>query len=564
MFNSLKNKITLGLVFLFALLLLSGGIGIYNLYNLRKEAKLIIQDNYETLNYCQGISILLDSMPSAAIANKIDSLIKLQENNITEAGEKEATESLANNWNKLKLNYNIQGIPVLHRDLDAIQLVNMMAIERKNTLAEKTADEALLIIIILSVLVFIMAFIFLVKFPDYVTKPLKKFTKGIKEIANKNYGHKINIQKDVEMIELAEAFNEMTEKLNEYEKSNVSKLLFEKLRAEAVINSLKDASIGMDNDNRILFANAQALQLLNVKAEAIIGKNEGDISRTNDLFRYIIHSEQSAPFKIVVDNKDCFFVKEKNEISVNTHIIGRLFTIKNITSFQEKDIAKTNFLATISHELKTPLSSTDIALKLLSNDKIGTLNKEQKQIVTDLKGENQRLIKLVSELLDLSQAETGNINLTISAISLKEVIQYAIDTLKAPIQEKKLHIDWDDVSETQTIKADKEKAVWVLVNILSNAIRYSPEQGTITIKALIEKEGTLILSIQDNGKGIPKEYQQNLFQRFYKIPNDNTTKGTGLGLSIAKEFMEAMNGKIYLDTTYKTGARFNLEFVAII
>src|SRR5208282_1864637 len=98
------------------------------------------------------------------------------------------------------------------------------------------------------------------------------------------------------------------------------------------------------------------------KAEAIIGKNEGDISRTNDLFRYIIHSEQSAPFKIVVDNKDCFFVKEKNEISVNTHVIGRLFTIKNITSFQEKDIAKTNFLATISHELKTPLSSTDIAL----------------------------------------------------------------------------------------------------------------------------------------------------------------------------------------------------------
>lgn len=561
MFNSLKSKITLGLVFLFSLLLLSGGIGIYNLYNLRKEAKRIIQDNYETLNYCQGIAILLDNMPSPIVANKIDSLIKLQENNITEVGEKEATESLAKNWNKLKLNYNIQNIPVIHRDLDAIQLVNMMAIERKNSLAEKTADDALLIIIVISVLVFIMAFIFLVKFPDYVTKPLKKFTKGIKEIANKNYNHKINIQKDIEMIELAEAFNEMTEKLNEYEKSNVSKILFEKLRAEAVINSLKDASIGIDNENRILFANAQALQLLSIKAEAVIGKNEGDISKINDLFKYIIHSEQSAPFKIVVDNKDCFFIKEKNEINVNTNVIGKLYTIKNITSFQEKDIAKTNFLATISHELKTPLSSTDIALKLLSNDKIGVLNEEQKQIVTDLKGENQRLIKLVSELLDLSQAETGNINLTISTISVKEVVQYAIDTLKAPIQEKKLKVDWADITETQTIKADKEKAVWVLVNILSNAIRYSPEQAAIIIKTNIEKEGILILSVQDNGKGIPKEYQQNLFQRFYKIPNDNTTKGTGLGLSIAKEFMEAMNGKIYLDTTYKIGAKFNLEFV---
>jgi len=563
MFNSLKNKITLGLVFLFSLLLLSGGIGIYNLYNLRKEAKLIIQDNYETLNYCQGITILLDSMPSPIAANKIDSLIKLQENNITEVGEKEATENLAKNWNTLKLNYNLQDIPVIHRDLDTIQLVNMIAIERKNSLAEKTADEALLIIIVISVLVFIMAFIFLVKFPDYVTKPLKKFTKGIKEIANKNYNHKINIQKDVEMIELAEAFNEMTEKLNEYEKSNVSKLLFEKLRAEAVINSLKDASIGIDNDNRILFANAQALQLLNIKSEAVIGKSEPDVSKANDLFRHIIHSEQSSPFKIVVNNKDCFFIKEKNEISINSQVMGRLYTIKNITSFQEKDIAKTNFLATISHELKTPLSSTDIALKLLSNDKIGALNKEQKQIVTDLKGENQRLIKLVSELLDLSQAETGNINLTISNVSLKDVIQYAIDTLKTPIQEKKLHIDWIDVTERQIIKADKEKAVWVLVNILSNAIRYSPEQAAIVIKTNTEKSGTLILSIQDNGKGIPKEYQQNLFQRFYKIPNDNTTKGTGLGLSIAKEFMEAMNGKIYLDATYKTGAKFNLEFILI-
>src|ERR1035437_6222058 len=163
MFNSLKSKITLGLVFLFSLLLLSGGIGIYNLYNLRKEAKRIIQDNYETLNYCQGIAILLDNMPSPIASIKIDSLIKLQENNITEVGEKEATESLTNNWNKLKLNYNTQSISVIHRDLDAIQLVNMMAIERKNSLAEKTADKALLIIIVISVLVFIMAFIFLVK-----------------------------------------------------------------------------------------------------------------------------------------------------------------------------------------------------------------------------------------------------------------------------------------------------------------------------------------------------------------------------------------------------------------
>jgi NtrC-family two-component system sensor histidine kinase KinB len=562
MFNTLKNKITIGLVFLFALLLLSGGVGIYNIYKLRKEAKGMIQANYETLNYCQGISVLLDSLPSPENATEIESLIKLQQNNITEIGENEATENLVKHWNKLKQNYNVKVIYVIHGDLNLIEQLNMQAIERKNSAAEKTADKALLVIIVISTLILISALIFLFRFPDYVTKPLKKLTKGIKEIANKNYNHKINIQKDVEMIELAEAFNEMSEKLNEYEKSNVAKLMFEKSRAEAVINSLKDASIGIDNDLRVLFANAQALQLMNIKAEAIVAKNAIDVAKVNDLFNYIINNEQSSPFKIVVNYKDCFFTKEKSEINIQGKIIGTLYTIKNITSFQEKDIAKTNFLATISHELKTPLSSTDIALKLLSNEKIGALNKEQQQLVNDLKGENQRLIKLVSELLDLSQAETGNINLNIMPVSLLDMVAYSIEALKALLQEKKLHIECLDITDKQFIKVDKEKASWVLINILSNAIRYSPEESTITIQISTQHNGLLVLSVQDKGAGIPKEFQKNLFQRFYKIPTPSGSKGTGLGLSIAKEFMEAMNGKIYLDTTYTSGTKFNLEFVS--
>lgn len=564
MFNTLKNKITIGLVFLFALLLLSGGVGIYNIYKLRKEAKGMIQANYETLNYCQGISVLLDSLPSPENTKKIEELIKLQQNNITEVGEKEATEELTKDWSKLKqLSYNSLGMYVIHRDLNLIEQLNMQAIERKNSAAEKTADKALLVIIVISTLILISALIFLFRFPDYVTKPLKKLTKGIKEIANKNYNHKINIQKDVEMIELAEAFNEMSEKLNEYEKSNVAKLMFEKSRAEAVINSLKDASVGVDNDSRILFANAQALQLMNIKAEAIVAKSAVEVAKVNDLFNYIVNNEQSSPFKIVVNNKDCFFTKEKSEINIQDKIIGALYTIKNITSFQEKDMAKTNFLATISHELKTPLSSTDIALKLLSNEKIGTLNKEQQQLVNDLKGENQRLIKLVSELLDLSQAETGNINLNITPVSLLDMVTYSVEALKAPLQEKKLHIECVDIAAKQLIKVDKEKASWVLINIISNAIRYSPEESTIIIKVTAQQNGLLVLSVQDTGAGIPKEFQKNLFQRFYKIPTPSGSKGTGLGLSIAKEFMEAMNGKIYLDTNYTSGAKFNLEFIAV-
>ena len=195
--------------------------------------------------------------------------------------------------------------------------------------------------------------------------------------------------------------------------------------------------------------------------------------------------------------------------------------------------------------------------------KIGSLNKEQQQLVNDLKGENQRLIKLVSELLDLSQAETGNINLNISSVSLIDIVNYTLEALKTPLQEKKLQVECIGIKPDRLIKVDKEKAAWVLINILSNAIRYSPEQSIITIQVNTEQKELLILSIQDKGVGIPKEFQQNLFQRFYKIPSSSASKGTGLGLSIAKEFMEAMNGKIYLDESYKPGAKFNLEFVSV-
>ena len=557
--NTLKNRITLGLTFLLALLILSGSIGIYNLYKQRNDSREIIKDNYETLNYCRSISELLDSLPQPISIKKIEINIYLQENNITEKGEKEATQLLAANWKQAKAaGFTPASISFIRKNLNEIQLLNLLAIERKNDLAERTADRALVVISAITAFIILLAIIFLLRFPTIITKPLTQVLEGIQEITNKNYTHKIAISKDEEMAALAQAFNQMAERLQEYDKSNVTQLLFEKTRAEAVINSLKDAGIGIDTEGKILFANLEALQLLNLKAETILGKPAMEIAKSNDLFNFIINNEQSTPFKIVVANKDSFFTKEKNAILGKGGNIGTLYTLKNITSFQEKDIAKTNFLATISHELKTPLSSTNIALKLLGNEKIGQLNAEQKKLVSDINNENQRLIKLVSELLDMSQAETGKINLNIDTSSLHEIVDYSLDALKTLIREKNLRIKKEGFHIPCEIRADKEKSIWVLMNVLSNAIRYSPDNSFISLEIKKGDVNNTILSIRDNGPGIPAEFKSSIFQRFYKVPG--SAQGTGLGLSIAKEFMEAMNGKIELDETYHQGSGFNLSF----
>ena len=249
-----------------------------------------------------------------------------------------------------------------------------------------------------------------------VTTPINQLSEAIKEIANKNYQYRIHIDNKDEFGKLADAFNEMAERLEYFESSNLNKLMFEKSRAEAVINSLKDASIGIDKNNNVLFANHRHLQLLGLKPEDIVGKSVNEISGKNDLFRFLIENDNSTPFKIVVDNRENYFVKEIIEVEQG-EAKNKVIVLKNITSFKELDVAKTNFIATISHELKTPLASSDFSLKLLEDERIEQFIARQKELIENLKQDNQRMLKILSELLNMSQVEAGRIQLNIKKVN---------------------------------------------------------------------------------------------------------------------------------------------------
>ena len=178
--------------------------------------------------------------------------------------------------------------------------------------------------------------------------------------------YRIHIDNKDEFGKLADAFNEMAARLEYFESSNLNKLMFEKSRAEAVINSLKDASIGLDKNNIVLFANEQALQLLNMRNEDIVGKKTDEVAIKNDLFQFLLENNTATPFKIVVQNQENYFIKEIFEVNQD-ETQSKVIVVKNITSFKELDEAKTNFIATISHELKTPLAASDFSLKLLED-----------------------------------------------------------------------------------------------------------------------------------------------------------------------------------------------------
>jgi signal transduction histidine kinase len=555
----LKTKVALGGIFLFALLILVAAVSFYYLNRLSEESKAIVKANYETLNYSREMLNELDSLKkNKSGLERFEKNLQLQENNITEPGEKEITSSLRKSFNELKEDGSHDSLQLLiRRDISGIMQVNLQAIDKKNQAAQRSAESAKTIITIILTVCILIGFTFIFNFPQLVASPVAKLTEAIKAIANKNYGERIHLNRKDEFGDLANAFNTMAERLDEYEHSNLSKILFEKQRAEAVINSLKDASIGIDNKGTVLFANQQALQLLNLKEQDIISLKQEEVKRRNDLFRFLINEQNNIPFKIVVDGKENYFTKEIIEMDYENQKAGQVIVLKNITPFKELDVAKTNFIATVSHELKTPLASSDFSLKLLEDERTGSLTQEQKELVQSLKDDNKRLLRILSELLDMSQVESGKIQLNLQAVQPVVLINKAVESVQNVAKEKNISIKKELVENLPVIQTDADKTVWVLNNFLTNAIRYSPIDS-IVIVAADKKDNKIQFSVQDFGSGIAPEYKDKIFDRYFKIPG--TKEGTGLGLAICKEFIEAQGGEISASSMIGKGSQFYFSF----
>jgi NtrC-family two-component system sensor histidine kinase KinB len=241
-------------------------------------------------------------------------------------------------------------------------------------------------------------------------------------------------------------------------------------------------------------------------------------------------------------------------------VISHVIILKNITPFKELDVAKTNFIATISHELKTPLASSDFSLRLLEDQRVGTLTSEQKELVQSLKDGNQRLLRILSELLDLSQVESGKMLLNLQPVAVNEIIEKALAAVQNAAREKNIQIKQQITAELPAFHADAEKAGWIINNFLTNAIRYSAQNDHIVIKAHQPDEQHVEIGVQDFGIGIDTSLQRKIFDRFFRVPGIHEKKGTGLGLAISKDFAEAMHGVIGVESSPGKGSYFFCRF----
>ncbi|PJJ08339.1 PAS/PAC sensor signal transduction histidine kinase [Flavobacterium sp. 1] len=566
----IKTKLNLSVGLLFLLIIILTLVSAFYIFSIKKDTENILKANYNTLEYSRNMLLSLDEMNNNA-ENAIltfENNLNKQVNNVTEVGEHDATLNLKKSFNLLKTNRTDEGLKnQIRQDIFEIMKLNMSAIKQKSDIAKHTAETANMWIAMTGTLCFLIAFNLLVNLPNNIANPIKELTASIKEIAKKNYSERVHFTSHNEFGDLAKSFNTMAKKLEEYHDSNLYKLLFEKKRLETLINQMNDPIIGLDNQGAILFINNQALKIINRSQEEVIGKSATTLAETNDLIKSLINSESDSikaqPMKIFADGKESYFEKEIVNITIvptgeeQSIPIGDVIILRNITVFKELDFAKTNFIATVSHELKTPISSIKMSLQLLENKTTGTINEEQKHLIDSIKDDSQRLLKITGELLELAQVETGNIQLNIEKSNPYEIVHYATEAVKVKAEQKQIEIIIDAETDLPNVKADTEKTSWVLINFLTNAITYSSENSKIIVR-LKQKNKQITFQVIDTGKGIDSRYKTKVFDKYFQIPGSNKS-GTGLGLAISKEFIEAQNGSINVESELGLGSTFSIN-----
>lgn len=364
----------------------------------------------------------------------------------------------------------------------------------------------------------------------------------------------------IENTNLYEHLEERAEQLNSELKEAMVNLSIEKGRIESILQSMEDAVLAVDKENKIVMTNRVAERLFNVKTEEAIGQSIDNYLKTKEFI---------DNFNIVLETKNITKSEIKVNITGKEHILAAVFApitdekrqiqgsvavFRDITDIKELDKMKSEFLNMVSHELRTPLTPIQAYSELMMIKKLE--EQKVKSYATIINKETQRLGALIGDLLDLSRIESGKgLSLTLEEVDFCELIRTVYETFKSASEKHKIILTIPEKSEK--ILIDRNKMIQVLTNLMSNAVKYSPEGGNIYI-SLEEKDDRIYISVKDEGMGISKEDLPHIFEKFYRAKTEQVRKigGTGIGLPIVKYILELHNGGIDVQSEYGKGSTF--------
>jgi len=595
---TLRRRILVAIIPLLALVCALGGTATALLYHLGDRIDRILRENYDSVIYMRDLNEALERIDSSfqfALAgrdkesfkqyeenwNLYNASVAKERNNITLPGEAELVEkltALSRQYREQGDNFfahsgqernqlyfgerNQTGIYATFREIKSVSgdilKINQENMEQANRNARRVARSALLWYGVGLALGIVLAVLLIASTIRTILQPIRAVTESATAIGAGNLDQLVPITSEDELGQLAGAFNSMARELRNFQKSHKAQLIRAQRTSQATIDSFPDPVLVVDRQQRVELANPVARRLLvgmlPEKGEISPAVWQPPESLRQPLAEALNNQREFAPegfdkaIVVQIGEKTHTFLPRILPIRDSEGAtLGAAVLLEDVTRFRLLDDMKSNLVATVSHELKTPLTSIRLVLHLLLEENVGALTPKQLELLIDARDNAERLLVMINNLLDLARLEQGKTQLNLRPEQPALLLRSAADSFQPRAVDQGVQLSVAAPDNLPPVAVDADQFQHALRNLLDNALIHTPQGGRITIAAE-PADGKVIFSVADTGRGIPAEYLPFVFERYFRVPGDIAPGGSGLGLAIVREIVTAHGGTVQCES----------------
>jgi len=571
--------------------------------SLGSHSQTVLKDNYRSVLAAQRMKEAIERLDSSALfivaderpkaidqAEKnrpiFEAELKVQEGNITEAGEKEFTEKLRAAWtdyqakfDRLQKTTGAQEARQLYfSELEAafytvktaageILAINQDAMVRKSDAVRRTAERMNTVTFTVAAAALALGLFISVLLTRRMLQPLSALSDATRKLGEGNFDTRAHVQGHDELARLGHDFNAMAARLAEYRKSSLGELLQAHLSMQAAIDSLPDPVAIFSVEGNLQNVNHAAETLLGLKADSASKDPLKNVNQPTgavlERIRSHVLSGKGAyvprgfedAVQLTTLLGDRYFLPRGSPVyETRGVVVGATVILQDVTRLRRFEELKNDLVATVAHEFRTPLTSLRMAVHLCTEQVAGPLTDKQAELLHAAREDCDRLQAMVDDLLDLSRIESGRVELFPLPTPVSHLVESAIEEHKAEAIEAGLNLSADFPLPEARVLADHERIGHVFSNLIVNAVRHTQKGGSLTLGAEVVNDAVRF-TVADTGKGIPREYQERIFEKFFRVP-DAEPRGTGLGLYIAREIVRGHGGDIGVKSEPGKGSTF--------
>jgi signal transduction histidine kinase len=593
----LRTRLFLSLLPFVIILLALGIYAVTGFSRLALSVDLAVGEHYQNILTAQSMNQALAGMQKemqfAAVTRNLDRKLfakyqngfeenlALQRKSAASTSIKELNEQLSTNYNALIKSLGTQDALRAPKDqeqeqafassvarmnglLKRIREQNYLAVLATSQHIEDTTQKVTRLMIMGMVIVLVISLYTCVQLSRSILRPIQLLTRATRELAEGQPAQPVPVVSRDELGELAVSFNNMASQLEEYRQNTSDEIVRLHRTMETTLASFPDPIFVLDQAGRIELKNPAAGDLsAALHLDAQLPERLQTIARKalDSGENYLPHRfDEAVSFRINGAEKS-FLPRILAMRTKENALFGVAVVLYDVTRFRLLDSAKSNLVATVSHELNTPLTSVRMALHLLLEKSVGSLTAKQNELLQTARNDTERLLRLLNDLLDLARLEEGNQGLRRESAAPAELMRTVIRETADEISARGLKTRCTIEPGLPNVSVDRQRISHVLNNLITNAIKYSPSGGEIRLSAARSEDDCVEFSITDQGPGIPEEYQARIFDRFFRAPGQTKT-GAGLGLSIAREITLAHGGRIGVKSSPGHGSTFCIALKA--